>query len=495
MANIATIVYKLGFGYDPFIHLATEKVLLATGTMLPRLFYYVGHYALILFSQFTTQLPLEFLNKIFVPVAFALIFPPIVFYSLKNILSDNPSCTSLTSRTSRSPALLTLVALYIPFTPFIISTPQGLTNLLALIFIFSYLNPKIPRWFPAFLGGITLLIHPLYGLPLLVASLFPFFKKLWARIILSAAFVLALPLSFMTLNWLKGLFSFQFHFSLSFFNWNNLWQLKRGFDFIPDLIYLYGFNYKIIFLIIALIGIIILINTKSFKTNADCLLFSGLTFASYLLTKITINFNFLVSYDQGDYLDRLIDLAFYFLLIYFLFAFYSLLKKVDWGKLTDKLFVSLILIFIVASSLYFSYPLFDGYTNTKAFNVSQADVDSVNFINEKAKENYIVLANQLVGAAAIREFGFAKYYGANFYYSIPTGGANNLYQYYLSMTDDAPERTYAEQAAKTAGVKQVFFVLDKYWKNSAALIQSAISAADESYEIDGGKNYVFLYKF
>ena len=44
---------------------------------------------------------------------------------------------------------------------------------------------------------------------------------------------------------------------------------------------------------------------------------------------------------------------------------------------------------------------------------------------------YIVLANQSVSAAALLRFGFHTYYGAQFYYAIPTGAP--LYQSYLDM--------------------------------------------------------------
>ena len=114
---------------------------------------------------------------------------------------------------------------------------------------------------------------------------------------------------------------------------------------------------------------------------------------------------------------------------------------------------------------------------------------------------YIVLADQAVSAAALRELGFKQYFRSNdksiaeqiFFYPIPTGGA--LYQYYLKMVYESPSRQIAEEAAKLAGVDKVYLVINDYWFDSASLIAKAKQTADSWRSINNGKNYVFAYSF
>ncbi len=44
---VALIVYQIGFDYDPFIHRTNENLILNSGTLLPKPFYYIGQYSLI----------------------------------------------------------------------------------------------------------------------------------------------------------------------------------------------------------------------------------------------------------------------------------------------------------------------------------------------------------------------------------------------------------------------------------------------------------------
>ena len=45
--SVANIIFPLGFGFDPFIHQATEKHILDFGFILPKKLYYIGQYVLV----------------------------------------------------------------------------------------------------------------------------------------------------------------------------------------------------------------------------------------------------------------------------------------------------------------------------------------------------------------------------------------------------------------------------------------------------------------
>ena len=55
-----------------------------------------------------------------------------------------------------------------------------------------------------------------------------------------------------------------------------------------------------------------------------------------------------------------------------------------------------------------SYPRIDNYHNTHSFSISDSDIASVQWIEENADDDYIVLANQQVSAAALSQYGFKK---------------------------------------------------------------------------------------
>jgi len=127
----------------------------------------------------------------------------------------------------------------------------------------------------------------------------------------------------------------------------------------------------------------------------------------------------------------------------------------------------------------------------------------VHWIANDADSDYIVLANQQVSAAALREFGFKKYYKIQneidnrqstidiFYYPIPTGG--RLYQYYLDMVYKKPAKETMAEVMDFAGVRQSYFVLNKYWWAFPKILAEAKLEADSWTEIGQGEIYIFKY--
>lgn len=153
-----------------------------------------------------------------------------------------------------------------------------------------------------------------------------------------------------------------------------------------------------------------------------------------------------------------------------------------------------ITVIVISVSLYFAYPTYDRHSNTKSINVTQSDIKAVNLIDEHASETpYIVLANQMIGVAAISEFGFANYYNDNFYYSMPLG-VDNIYQNYLNMIETNASREEAINAMDKAEVDQLYFVVNNYWHSAKQAINQATLTADEKILIDNGVTTIFVYK-
>ncbi|MBU4375668.1 hypothetical protein KKH38_04155, partial [Patescibacteria group bacterium] len=143
------------------------------------------------------------------------------------------------------------------------------------------------------------------------------------------------------------------------------------------------------------------------------------------------------------------------------------------------------------------------YFNSRCFSTSKNDIEAVNWIENNTESDYIVLANQQVSAAALREFGFKKYYspplidkergsgGEVFYYPVPTGGP--LYQYYLDMVYEKPSRETMAKAMDLAGVSEGYFVLNKYWRAFDKILEEAKLEADSWEDIGDGDVFVFKY--
>jgi hypothetical protein len=214
-------------------------------------------------------------------------------------------------------------------------------------------------------------------------------------------------------------------------------------------------------------------------------------FISYFITKY-LSFDYLISYERDDFINRLIIVACFFLLPFIITAIYNIIDKIykQNGFIKYSLFIFSGL--LITTSLYITYPRFDNFYNSHGYSVGQNDIEAVHWINNNTKKDYIVLANQQVSAAALGEFGFNKYYKKNiFYYPIPTSAP--LYQYYLDMVYKKPTKKTVQAAMDLAGVDKGYFVLNKYWWAYKKIADEAKLEADSWYEIDNGELIIFKY--
>ena len=128
--------------------------------------------------------------------------------------------------------------------------------------------------------------------------------------------------------------------------------------------------------------------------------------------------------------------------------------------------------------------------------MGQDDIDTVRFIESDASQDYIVLANQQTSVAALKEYGFTRYYKTEnnesiFYYPIPTGGP--LYPFFLSMVNDRPKRSTMLSAMELAGVEIGYLTISKYWWASSKLIDEAKLEASSWSSINEGNIHIFKF--
>ncbi|OGF31474.1 hypothetical protein A2300_01065 [Candidatus Falkowbacteria bacterium RIFOXYB2_FULL_35_7] len=475
-SSIAAIVYQLGYGFDPFLHIAGIKNILQTSTLLPKPFYYIGQYNFVIFLNQFTHLSIDQIFKFLNPILFAILTPACIFIGLSKKLDI------------KKISQITLLTLLLPITFFITSTPQGLTNILFLTIIFLSLNTSINKYFLLGLSILMILIHPFYGLPAILWSLYLLLPQKSLKILMIFFGILTYPILFLLNSFFNNLPA-KLTFHLPKFDFHSFIQ---QYNFPLDFAHYFGSFNKTIFLLLAILGFILIIKTKQFSQYKKYLFWSISFLLSFIIIATFFDLNFGTTSNIKDFQLRILELSLYFL---FPFVFYFFNHLVSNFKSTfEQSFVILLIPLICLLSLYFSYPLDDNYRNDKAFNLSQTDISTVNFINNNSSDNYIVLANQMVGAAAIKQFGFSHYYNNEFYYSLPNGRDNQLDKFFNQMVFDFPSKQTAIEAMNYAGTDQLYLVLNNYWTNFPTLVEQAKSQADKNWSIDNGKNHIFLYK-
>jgi hypothetical protein len=222
---------------------------------------------------------------------------------------------------------------------------------------------------------------------------------------------------------------------------------------------------------------------------------ASLVATGFIVLKLCFTFASLPLNEQDFYSIRLWDLA---LLCLTPLVLLGGLKIGQWLRLKFSSALPWLLAgsLILTASFYLTYPRMDTWQKDTAYNTTPADVEVVKLIAETAGDlPYVVLANQAVSAAAVREFGFTNYFAGNFYYPIPTG-TNPLYQIYLDATEGGmPKRDIIAQAAQIANVPQVYLVLNRYWADFLKLAPIASQEADQKWIISNDKIQVFRYDF
>jgi len=484
--SVALIIYSIGYGYDPFIHQAAVQSIKELGQISPITFYYLGQYSLISIGQNIFGGSIHFWDKILVPVV-ASLFLSISFLKLKQqkIISSFASV---------------ILLLIFSFSIFIVTTPQNLAYIFLITLILWSIKLKNAKELivPWLLALATFMTHPVAGIPAIIfaTSISSQFinhvlvKKIFI-FVTAAAYILILPLAFYIFSQTNSETILQWQWP----NLNDLFSFIIIHNPIKEVwwlnsLYFFQSLQGLVYVISLIAGVILAWKSKLWSYFSNF----GLPVAGLLLSAIlssAVSFHFLIDYERSDYAQRILLVACLFSLPFIILSFENFIEKLRTQTIYIQLTLLLLISTMITVSLYFSYPRFDHYYNSHGYATSLADIEAVHWINENAgTEDYIVLANQQVSAAALREFGFKKYYNSLFYYPVPTGGP--LYQYYLEMVEK-PTQATVEEAMKLAGVKKAFFVLNDYWWAADKLGPEAATIADQSITLSQGQIMVFEY--
>lgn len=506
--SAAAIVYRVGFGFDPFIHQATESVIFKLGQINPKPLYYLGQYSLItIVARMLGGYVLE-IDRWLVPVMIALTIP-CAYYGLGRAFDWPPKIAAAAS----------FIVLLLPLSSFIATTPQGLANSLLLMTAFLALPAAmkagrdhdaehvLPRSLLVLLALAVTAIHPLAGIPLVFfVGLLVFITstrksrgphEVGRLLVLSEIALIgavALPAVFL-LNAAISHTDVSFNTELLRSPISIIEELTgsdivdRRFMAAFDLVYFWRSVRETLLIIAGLLGAAVLVRRHR---GVAAYIIGFFVFASnYILLKTVLRFSFLIDYERSNYADRLVELMLFLLAPLAAYALGRVLIAASRGPSPLRLGAAVVLTAFTASSLYLAYPRRDLYESSRGWSTSTADVDAVRLINKDSSgSDYVALADQSVSAAAIREFGFKKYYGGIFYYPVPTGDA--LYKKFLDMNDSMGAAKTAREVMDMTGADTVYFVVTNYWWHAQRIIVSAKRQADKWWNVSD-TDYVFKY--
>lgn len=500
--GIAAIMYAHGYGFDGFIHRATEQWIFEHGFILPKAPYYIGQYSLIAFFAHLTGLSIFILDVFLLPLLAALILPIIIPFALRTAWNMPSEKTFL------------LFWLF-PFLYFLSphqTTPHNLVSLFFLIALFiglPALYKKIsflPLWILSFAALAT---HPLLGVPLLLflSALYVLTrteqKKLSAPILFCyALLIIFFPTAMFAVNNYLGGFGLPtltnpFAEIGKFIELLQLpyWYAKSS-AWMFELLYLWQRCITPLVLILGAIGFFLQKN-KPRASYVYLISFISFILSAWLL-RSWIVFPNVAGPEQGNYPMRLLWTSPLFLLPWAMYAaerFITYLFGFAKNKLMLFCFITVGAL-IMMVSLYFSYPQRNIKARFPGYNVTTSDFNAVAWIHEQhAEPKYIVLSNPLVSVAALTKYGFLKHYqtpkGELFYYAIPSGGP--LYDYYSKMLYEGQKKEFMIEAMNLTGTDTAYFVLNSYWGNADKIIEGAKKTADSWHVIDDGNVWIFTY--
>lgn len=506
--SVAATVYAVGFGFDPFIHQATEATIFRDGLITPKPLYYVGQYAFVTVLARLLGGHVIGIDTWLVPVAFALVVP-CAYWSLRKAFGFPASAS----------AAAAACVLLLPLSSFAATTPQGLANAMFLMTAFLALPSVVAGAFPrpllALLAVATATVHPLAGIPLVIFVTLAYlasgermrgFSEAARWIVLgelALAGSVALPIVFIVNSMVSGIGvsidTEAFRSPASILEDLQFAQVAtRQFMAAFDLVYSWKAWRDLALIGAALAGVAVL--WRRTKGGVVYLAAAAMFFINFALLRSVVRFPFLISYERSNYADRIFELMLFTLAPMAAAALAALFVRAARSFPALRLGLVLVLAAFMTSSLYLAYPRRDKYESSRGWSTSADDVEAVRIINKDAAGRpFIVLANQSVSAAAVREFGFKRYFrsqdpkrpGLLFYYPIPTGDA--LYQEFLDMNKAYGTYAAAEEAMDLAGVDTAYYVVDYYWWEAQRIILTAKKNADRTWNVND-KAYVFKYE-
>ncbi len=486
--SLANSVFGINFGFDPFVHQASEKIIIETGTISPKPFLYIGHWAQVVSISILSGIKHYIIDKYITILLASILVPSFLFEAMRKLLKNK----------NEKHILYTVALLPATLLPFYFSVPQNTAMIFAILAISSaYINKRL---FPVFLIA-SLIVHIFSGISLIIFWVINYILEKIKNIKISKTHLVILLSIFgaLTVYIFGDMKLYNLKPNIDIYGWEIMGNFI--FKYIPfysiyHSIYIIYLNYIAIF--VFFISLYIFKDPDNKKAIAGFLTFFVITTSNIIWKNIKLPF---IEYEIYDFMWRMWYIAISIVLIYFFAGIYIFIKKINKTHKLLSLVSIIILISINTSFLYFLYPRDDGFVKSKLYSTSIYDIKAVEFIEKDAQnKKYIVLANQATSAGALHVLGFKKYYNVCkenkcqdlFFYPIPT--TSPLYKTYLDMIEKKPDIQKIKEIQKLTGTDKVYFVVNDYWNNSKKTVSTSKKIFKRYKNIGNGKIYIFIYE-
>ncbi|MEK7139595.1 MAG: hypothetical protein AAB817_02745 [Patescibacteria group bacterium] len=502
VAATAVLVYRTGYGFDPFIHRATETVIWQRGAITPKTPYYLGQYSTVVMLARLFGASIDIVDRILVPLTATLLLPLTAMATVRSLVQQQTFKWGrhlLALPATWWLAIIPLLLVFLDQT--IVTTPQSLANIWAMVVIglayVGYHHRSAARWWllPLASSAAISLIHPLTGLPLtlfvawlaVMVSQWPLAWRRVGVVAIALLGVISLLASFALAVWLAPQVGTNFTAAFLNISWPRFdWPLtlpKQTFHLWADLAQAARWWPLVASTGLAVAGWQLISHRRAHPAIAwvmVILINAGLVYGF-------VDFSAVINYEQSAYAIRIAATALLYLWPLMSVGAVAAVTVLRRQRATLQITAAGVLVLLAAVHYYAIFPHDDIHTIGHAYSPGPADVAAVRQIEQLAGgEPYVVLANQAVAAVAMQEFGF-RYYptsaGELFFYPIPTAGP--LYQFYLTAINSGPSRALMTDAMNTVGVQRSYLVVNHYWTAAADLIAAAKLTADGWQDIDG----------
>lgn len=485
--SVSTIIYGIGFGFDPFIHRAAEEAMIQLGSIEPHQLLYVGQYTFLSALHLLTNIPVTILDIWYVPVLAGVVLPMTTYVGLRQGFG-----------LSEDQSKRWWMAVYIyPFMLLTFSVPFTLTYafFIGILFAgFTLMKMSRPAQLVVSASSFALaLFHPLLCVPLGFWLAQLVFKRRWVRVTCLILLAFSLPMLLTFYQYSQGQVVHVYSLIDNVGAFFNLFRnpFYDPYPFIPwHLDALYAIRYWFPYVMVLAGTGVMMATWRHYKRQWQWLLglITGLMIAMYIMSTLFV-FKDIIVHEQAEFALRLLHVW------YGLFLVPCVVGLAQINHRKARLMMQFVTACLVVIAWYFSYPQFNLQYPFYSPSVSVDDVEVVHVINEAADESYLVLSNQLTSAAALQEFGFDQTILFDdqeiLRYAIPTGGI--LYPYYTRLFAGEDPNVVIHELFEYAQVDQVYLVTHAYW-SWAPLEPGLLQTADEIGRTSSNQITYYLFK-
>lgn len=500
---VAILVYPLGFGFDHFIHAAAEHIIVDTGALTPRPYFYSAHYGLVALLA-TLAVPSALADRILVPLLTVALLVPLAVRALGNRGA--------------------LVLLLIPFLPLAVSTPQSTANVFALTTVLLSLRSpsrseaipakEVPRQQRPRRRGLammlccaaSLLSNPLTGIPLTGAVVAVLFARARQRTL--AAFsgivgAVGIPVALMIAARMNSALDLRIGFSSAPLR-SGLLSLRDAVVFhatdfaTADAIAIARITLPLLWILLAVLGACsVRSRPASFVIPPFVALLAALAVAC------TTTLSTQLAEEQSQLPLRLLQLAVILSIpLVARAASHIAPLSIKSGYAAgapshlQRPATAFVLAALATFTLVLTYPRDDAQARSGLWSVSADDIAAVHAIAADAGEKrYVVLANQMLGAAAIQEFGFRPSMqsdqGEMLSFPLPAGGPI-AQQFWNLVSTHTLHRSSLNAAMRLVSADRAYVVLHDYWRSYERLTTATAEIADDEI---GSFQHLRIFRF